>query len=391
MASNVRWWIAFSLACASWAGAVAAQTYSGSNGVYDVFVDGTGEYTARTGPLHPTPGLNVFYDGSFGAPGTTWNSVRSYDSSTEYVLFDTFFFPPTASAGFNCDDINNFAPTTTLIGTTGVRTRWRIQNGVDDLTVVQEVNAEGVAFADSVVRVTLCLTNNRSVTARTGIRFQWDWEIAGNDGPWIGLRPPYPPAEPFIGTERLLVPGAIDFYDVSDSEWPSIIPSTYRVGGTVTGPILSQGPVRPDKLQYAYWPSIVNTCFDYTTSAQQAGDDDSAVAYYWGPTAANAIVLAPGQSYCATQYVFVFTNNPPPLCQLTAAPARGRRSRWMPPAPRRRIVPGSRSSTGSRILAAGLRRTGRPTPPSTRARREAGSSTCAARRIPRASRQPTRT
>lgn len=308
--------------------AAGAQSL-GSNDIYDVAVNATGEYTARTGAGHPTPGLDVFYLGILLTPATTWNSVRSYDSSREWVLRTT---PSGATPGFACDDINarGTGVQTPLVDgggrPTGVRTAWQISDSLDDLEVVQEVNAEGTTYVDSVVRVTLCITNNGIANASVGMRYQWDWQIAANDGPFIGIRPPYPPNEPFLANEQDFLNPTFDFYDVSNTQNPTINPSIYRVGGTVNAPAQSMGPTPPELVQYASWPGAVARCFTYRTTGAVIAPDppgDSCVTYYWGATPATSILLAPGETWCASQYVFVFDDVPPPRCMVSASAAGG--------------------------------------------------------------------
>ena len=299
-----------------------------SNGIYSVAVAETGAYTAKTGPTHPGPvGVNVLYYGFNNTPWSSYNSIRSYDSNREFYLMTPrpLTPAPTPSAGFTCQNVNGF-PTRlvedilTGATVTGVRHTWTLSDASDDLTIVQEVNAEGVAFEDSVVRVTVCITNDSPADARVGIRFEWDWQIdpdLGGDGPYMGLRPPSPPAEPFLAFEQTYTPPTFDSYDISDTQSPTINPSLYRVGGTVLNPPLGMGPTAPERLQYAAWNPVFNKCFDYTTTGALAGGGDSAVAYYWGATPATAIVLPAGGTYCVTQYVFAFSEVPPQLCQIT--------------------------------------------------------------------------
>lgn len=319
---SIRFRAAVALLLAGLSASSFAQT-TGSNGIYDVAVNGTGEYTARTGASHPNPGQNVFYNGAILFPGTTWNSVRSYDSSREWVLRGT---AATETAGFTCASLGVAAvtPITDAGGTrTGVHQTWSISDAQDDLEIVQEVNAEGTAFADSVVRVSVCITNRARQDAHVGIRFQWDWQIGGNDGPYIGIRPPYPPTEPFLFLEQDFPSPTWDFYDVSNTQRPTTNPPLYRVGGTVNQPTFSMGPTPPELVQFAAWRGAVDRCFTYATAGGIAGGDDSAVTYYWGATPSTPLVLAPGETWCATQYVFLFNDEPPAFCVINATALGG--------------------------------------------------------------------
>ena len=310
----------------------AAQVSIGGNGIYEVAVDAGGDYTARTGLMHPDrTAVNVFFGGSGYQPGTTWNSVRSYRSNDEWVLMDWFLVGPTPSPGFTCasaDDV--VTPTITPLrnagGTqTGVQHVWRIQNSTDNLRIKQEVNVEGTTWEDSVVRVTTCVENLGTVTAPIGIRFMWDWEISTQDGPYMGIRPPSPPLEPYLDTEDDWPSPTFDNYEISNTQRPSMVSPFYRIGGTVNRPRMALGPTAPELVQFVSWPRMYATCFEYGTTGIVCGNDDSAVAYYWGATPATAIQVAPGATYCATQYVFVYTDDPPALCSITPSLVGGTR------------------------------------------------------------------
>jgi hypothetical protein len=315
--------LVLALGCAVTAG---AQTTTGSNRIYDVAINVTGEYTARTGPDHPgAVGQNVLYAGQSLTPNTSYNAVRSYDSRTDYVLELT---PPSmSSGGFACRSINTVSARTVeaiLTGPTrtGTRVIWAINNGVDLLTVRQEVNAQGTTFENSAIRVSICITNDGPVDAHVGVKYEWDWQIGGCptcDGAFIGLRPPDPPLEPFEGVERDYPLPGFEFYDVCDSATPSITPCLYRVAGTVNGPVLTPPPIAPELVQYIQWQTAYDTCFTAATAGRTIGNNDSAVTYYWGASEGTALQLNPGETTCVTQYLFVFLVEPPPLCSLVAS------------------------------------------------------------------------
>ncbi|HEU4758436.1 MAG TPA: hypothetical protein VFT91_00505, partial [Dehalococcoidia bacterium] len=76
-----------------WASPFAsADTAAQGNGYYKVFIedqtgaDGIGVYTAATGPSHPVgQGQNVLFGGDLGDATTSWNTIRSYTSGTDYT------------------------------------------------------------------------------------------------------------------------------------------------------------------------------------------------------------------------------------------------------------------------------------------------------------------
>src|SRR3989442_13470099 len=58
------------------------------NTIYTVCVDDVfskGRYTAKTGLMHPAPGLNLLFGGAANSPGTSFNSYRSFTTSTTYT------------------------------------------------------------------------------------------------------------------------------------------------------------------------------------------------------------------------------------------------------------------------------------------------------------------
>lgn len=330
--------------CLASAGREARAQATGDNGWYRISLRREGEYTVGTSTSHPGgPGVNVFYGGRWNdslapivaqLPGSTRNTLRSYDTNTEYIFRQANTIP---SPGFQCETGHFYFPATLdLIPTgspspTGAQLTWQLRNGADDLTVTQEVNAEGSTAADARVRVTVCVRNNSAAQAHLGLRFLWDWCVgpgaptspppapsAAQDGPWIGLRPPDPPLEPFIGQETEWRNPAFDSYQASDSDSPSISAPTLLVGSTVNAAPWSPAPTPPDLIRYSTWDNIRATCFESAITPEAAGGVDSVVALFWGDTRANAKVMASGETWCVTQYVIGSFTPPPPTCRVTA-------------------------------------------------------------------------
>src|SRR5262245_57557794 len=81
-------------AVAIWAGVASLPlAATGGNGFYQVAVEaapagvGIGAYTVTTGAMHPVVGSlgmqNILFGG--GSPGTSFTTIRSYTSGTDYV------------------------------------------------------------------------------------------------------------------------------------------------------------------------------------------------------------------------------------------------------------------------------------------------------------------
>jgi hypothetical protein len=299
--------LALLAAAAITAARAGAETLTAGNGFYNVDVNSeNGQYTVTTGPSHPLgEGRNVLFGD--GSPGTSFDTVRSYASHTDY-------------------DLRNVPSTTVPIGSTGFQTTYTI-SGEDNFTVVQTVRVDGVKFEDSHVEVTTVVTNNGAAPAPIGIRYLWDYQINEDDGPTFQQNNPNGPV---LLTEQDFPAPAFEYYTIEDND-VSPSPPTFDVLGTVTGPA-SANPVPPTFLKNVSWPEAVGTTFDYTTgteivSSQETGPNDNAVLYYWGDTEGDAPVLAPGGSYRASASMFLtrphegLPHEPPPPPAPLPAPA----------------------------------------------------------------------
>lgn len=157
------------------AGAAQAETLTGGNGIYAVYVNNeTGQYTVTTGPSHPLgAGLNVLFGN--GSPGTSFDTVRSYGSGENYELPNV----PSSS--------------TVPLGSSGFRTTYTLNNGGDNLQVVQTLRVNGTTFNDSYVEVTTVVTNNAGAPVKIGVRYLWDYQINLDDGPTFQANEPMAP------------------------------------------------------------------------------------------------------------------------------------------------------------------------------------------------------
>lgn len=270
--------------------AARAETLSAGNGIYTVDVDDeSGLYTVTTGSSHPLgEGLNVLYGD--GSPRTSFDSVRSYTSGTDYEL----------------QSISS--QSTVPLGTTGFQTTYTLSEAdeEDDMSVVQTVQADGSTFADSRVEVTTVVTNTGGAPEQIGLRYLWDYQINEDDGPTFQADDPTGPV--LLGEEDFPAP-AFDHYTIEDND-VSPEPPTFDVLGTVNGPS-SAAPVPPTLLKNAAWSEAYDTAFDYSTtpgrivSSEAEGLNDNAVLYYWGDSAADAPTVAPGGSYRVSASMFL--------------------------------------------------------------------------------------
>ena len=311
--------------------ATAAGVSQGGNDFYQVFVTNTasggiGEYTVMTGPNHPVTistgsAKNVLFGN--GGPGTTYNTIHSYTTGTDYVQNPSLGGTP--SVVVLDPNAPGISASVTAIGTTGFRTTYTLSgppNTPDALTIVQDVNTHGTTFETSTVEVTTTITNNGSSSVSLGLRYLWDTQIGGDDGPTFQQ---LSPDAPLILTEKAFSPPTFSFYRIQDNNGNSPSP-LFSVFGTVTGPsTITPAPTAPDVVDNVSWPGAVDAPFAYTPSAStdvssEGGIDDNAVLYYWGATQATAFSLAAGASRTFSQsLVSAEANAPPPFNQPPVA------------------------------------------------------------------------
>jgi hypothetical protein len=285
----------------------AATQGPAGNQIYQVFVDdASGLYTARTGPGHPITNAlggpqNVLFNGAGGNPGTTYNTIRSYTTGTDYVQRGS------VTSGFAIVNLGTYG-STMGIGLTGYRTTYVLPGPAgnshppspDALTIVQDVNVVGGTYNDSRVEVVTYVTNNGWNNVSIGIRYEWDFQIANDDGPSFT---PINPDGAALVTETLFSPVSFSYYRIQDNINPT---PTFSVNGSATGPA-AFNPTQPGLLEFVCWSSAVGQAFDYNIVPGRdcaSGFGDTAVLYYYGANAQNAIVLPPGQSVRVAAYIF---------------------------------------------------------------------------------------
>ena len=288
-------------------------TICAGNTIYVVCVDDIGQigrYTARTGPGHPVPNRNVLFAGESSAPGTSFNSYRSFTSGLTYTQ-------GSVPGGTN---LNGFAPVSEPIGTTGVRTTWQV-TGADSLRIVQVVNVNGTTLSDSNIEVTTTITNTGTSSAAMGIRYLWDYQIGQDDGPTFRERSPDGPVRT---QEAAFGPVSFEYYEIQDNEFDDPTSPLYTVLGTGRGPTtVTPAPTPPTHLTYGCWPEAFSTAFDYsivagrdvaTTSSPCGGarGGDNTTIYWWGRDAASARTLNPDESLTERALLFATEPGAPP-------------------------------------------------------------------------------
>jgi hypothetical protein len=286
-----------------------AGTIEAGNNIYRVFVEdipseGVGYYSAVTGPDHPAGGWrSVLFGGSFGSPGTSFNTIRSYTTMTDYTIDSSAESEPP----FTKFDINPFG-TTFPIGTTGARTTYVLPGPPttpDALIIVQDVNVIGTSFEDSYVLVRVEVTNNNNVDTRIGIRYLWDTIIGEDDGPTMQT---ILPAGNVLTNETEFVQPQFEAFQIADND-SNPNPPTFIVYGTAAGIDTINTGIPPSLIQYVSWFNSSFTAFCYTIDPEfniaSPPENDSAVLLYWGHNEDTAVVLdANGGSFSREAALF---------------------------------------------------------------------------------------
>ena len=273
---------------------VQASTYvTISNGILEVAVrnsSGIGTFTIGTGPNHPKPGLNVLY----GHPSseTTYTTIKVVDNHTEYV---TTTSTPTASSGYTLKHLDE-KKLSVVPGGTEVSVSWVTS---EHLAITQVIEISGTDMSNTLVRISLHVTNGDNVMHTVGIRYEWDIMIDGRDGSY--LRPwtdPYT-SQTWLDAENTWATPNFQFWEATNNATDPL----FSIYGSITSPRGATPPTKPDKLMLASWGSSHAVAYDYNTTGQQVAGQgrDSAVLYYWNP-----VDLSPGASREATAYITTF-------------------------------------------------------------------------------------
>ena len=343
-------------------GLAAAGPVIAGNDFYEIFIEdttvgaGIGLYSIRTDSLHPitlSPPFNgarqdILAGGSIDKAGTSYLTVRSYNSNRDYVQtefaasepgFTTVWLDTTfISEEFDIPPPGIVEP----IGATGFRVTYSIPGLarldtneviIDNLEITQLVNVHGRNFDDSWVEVTTVVKNLGAAEARVGIRYLWDLKVAGDDGPILMLKP----SGSLGRNEKSVSDFNFEFFVAeANDNLNEITPPAYNVYGSVLTPaVLVPEPRRPERLKQVSWPLAFLKAFTYeTTPTLNVVDEpnpaipltggDNAILYYWGDSWESAMLVPRDDSIQVTQALIAtrpgerpgFLDFDPPSCVL---------------------------------------------------------------------------
>lgn len=273
--------VAFGLAATA---AMAAQQ-TATNGILSVVIEDAGTsvgmFTVRTGASHPLPNVTVLFP-----IGTSYVTLRD---NTAQVVYANAGGAATGNIAPYTFQSLQAAPcsgaVTTIAG--GFRATYTCPNW----TVTQDVVIAGSTLTDTNVRQSVSVQNTSGAARSYGVRYMWDWTIAGNDASVFRTRNPDGVfTSAFAAFDN---PAFQVFEEVDNAAAP-----TLSVFGTVRGGALSPTPSTPDRLGYVSWSTADGSPWDFPISGSGA---DSATVHYWGYAA--PLNLAAGATTTFHQYI----------------------------------------------------------------------------------------
>ena len=310
--------------------AARATQVSATNGILTVTIETSGaeigQFTILTGSSHPHPDVEVFYP-----VGTSWITLR--DATANQMWVNGFDATAAGLAGYSLLFMNTQPAVVIALGTTGYRTTYTLPN----YTVVQDVVITGTTLFDTNVRQSVTVTNTTDADREFGLRYFWDWEIAGNDASFF--RPRSPDAA-FTSTFQPFSIPSFQFFEEVDS----IAAPTFSIFGTVRGGGLVPAPTPPDRLGYVRWVDFDDFAWN---TAVTGGDEDSATVHFWGFN--TPISIGAGASRIFNQYVSTVQGA---IGQPTPVPTAG--GGGAPTTPIPTLSPGSLALLGVAVAAAAI-------------------------------------
>ena len=320
------------------------------NGVYEVVVEdilgkGVGLYSVRTGEKHPLNSIalnktspfskkkdrkvDLLFGGVDGLTGTSFTSIRSYSSQIDYFQSEfatqevSFHGVWLDSLFINEDSVatDYFIEVMTGELVTGFQVRYNLPGlprqfdpGVvpDTLEVTEIINVRGSTYDNSWVEITTVIKNLMSTPVDLGVRYLWDFKIAGDDG-----TPFHEKFNGDFGPHEITLTAAdkaFFFVTANDTMQQSNPPDYEIICSALTPANMSRTPYQPHWISQASWPLAFFKPFDYTAhfgldvttpndpNAGLVGGDNAAL-FFWGKDPHRALRVEPGDSIVVTQAI----------------------------------------------------------------------------------------
>ncbi len=359
--------------------ATAGEVIRARHAMYEVLVEstigeGVGLYTVRTGSRHPLgPNRELLGGGSKGLTGTSYNTIRSYNTKTDYVQtefaaseppFNTIWLDSLFISDADIDT-NYVAVIKSGDDTTGVAIRYLLPNlmpAPDNLRITQKILVRGTDFDNSWVEITTIVANIGAQNAAIGIRYLWDMIVAGDDGPVLAIKAFN---ANFGRYESAFAPVDFAFYTAAANNIIDPSAPEYNVWGSALAPTtllnLLHAPSSPARLQQVAWPLAFFKTFDYDTTSNldvtTAADPnsglvggDNAVQYFWGDNAETALNIPPRDSVQVTEVLFATPPNQMPRSLLDQEPPLCRLAGVVPGPPKKIIFEAQDAGSGLRSM-----------------------------------------
>jgi hypothetical protein len=199
-----------------------ASVVSTTNGILVLQIENAstgdlGEWSVTTGASHPNPGQQVLYP-----VGTSYITFRD---ATASIMYGNASGAAPGLAGYTYQNMST-APGVGVVTNlaNGYRTVWTIPSW----TVTQDVTINGTTLSNTNVQQTVTVTNTSAASRQYGLRFMWDWEIAGNDASFFRTRNP---DGVFTSTFTTFANPTFQLFE----EVNNIATPLFSVFGTVTG------------------------------------------------------------------------------------------------------------------------------------------------------------
>jgi len=255
---------------------------SATNGILTVTYDTSdGRFSIDTGANHPLPGQSVFFP-----TGTSYITLRDSDSQEIFINCGTV---SPGIAGYTSVDMCATRPVVTSLGN-GFRAAFTLQNW----TVTEEVVINGSTISDTNVRQSVTVTNTTRQNRHFGLRYLWDWDVAGNDRSFFRARNP---DGQFLGPQQFTNFPSPTFQLFEEVNSPDCTEcNILHVFGTVGSGTLIPTPTTPDEVRYASWGDAFENAWDFNE-----GFSDSATVHFWGFN--QPLRLRAGQSATFVEYV----------------------------------------------------------------------------------------
>jgi len=260
--------------------------------------DGYGTITAATDTLHPRgTDISLLYAGASHDPWSSYLTVRSYRSNTDFV---TRYSGCTTQTGYTVTQMDPYFVGSYMIkgNEDSVVTIW---DGLpDNLRVEQHIYALGTTVSDARIQVMTHVINKSSQNRTVSVRYEWDIHIFDTDAPylraykntgWSG----------WYGSEKHWWTDSLGLY-YEENQNPLIgVPLWHYI--SCTWAPWPPDPIDPDTFFFVRWPLAYGSAFPVNYMAD--GRDslgrnlDDCVVFMWVQR-----TITPGDTLTVVEYLW---------------------------------------------------------------------------------------